>query len=128
MATKQLGPIEQIQVVKYAGASGDFNPIHTVPEAAAKAKLPSTIAHGMMSMGFLGTLVTDWLGVDAELKKFGVRFTSMTLPGDMLTLTGRIAKKYEHEGQPRVDLELSIEKQDGATTVKGWAVVEWRKP
>ena len=126
LPTRQLAPIRQIDVVRYAGASGDFNPIHTVPDYAREAGLPSTIVHGMMSMGFLGTLLTDWIGFDARLVKFGVRFAAMTFPGDVLTLSGTISKKYT-DPEPRIDVDLSISKQDGSVTVRGWATIAWKK-
>lgn len=128
VAEKRLPPLQQIQVVRYAGASGDFNPIHTVPEAAARAGLPSTIAHGMLSMGLLGTLLTDWMGFDAELRRFGVRFTAMTFPGDELRLTATVVKVYALEGRAAADLDLSIVKADGSQTVKGWATIVEKAP
>ncbi len=126
LPVRQLEPIRQIDVVRYAGASGDFNPIHTIPDYARGAGLPSTIVHGMMSMDFLSTLLTDWIGLDARLVKFGVRFAAMTFPGDVLTLSGIITKKYT-DPDPRIDVDLSISKQDGSVTVKGWATIEWKK-
>ena len=125
---RAIAPIQQIDVVRYAGASGDFNPIHTVPELALKAGLPGTIAHGMMSMGLLGTYLTDWMGDGARLVKFGSRFAAMTFPGDSLTLTAKISRKYSGNGEPRADLDLAVEKQGGVVTVKGWATVAWVKP
>lgn len=126
LPARRLDALRQIDVVKYAGASGDFNQIHTVPEFAAQAGLPSTIAHGMMSMGFLGSYVADWLGFEAELEKFGVRFAAMTFPGDELTLTGKVIKVYDGAGKKRADLELTVSKQDGTVTVRGWATAVWR--
>lgn len=125
LPAKTLPAVEQIQVVKYAGASGDFNPIHTIPAFAAQAGLPSTIAHGMMSMGFLGSYVTEWLGYDARLLKFGVRFAAMTFPGDVLTLSGCITKKYHEGTEARADVDLAVHRQDGSVTTKGWATVAW---
>jgi acyl dehydratase len=124
---RQLPPLKQIDVVRYAGASGDFNPIHTVPAAAQEAGLPSTIAHGMMSMGVLGSWLSDWIGSEGALEKFGARFAAMTFPGDVLTLSGIISVKTETPS-PRVDLDLTVTKQDGTVTVKGWATVVWKNP
>lgn len=126
LPVRHLDALKQIDIVKYAGASGDFNQIHTVPEFAAQAGLPSTIAHGMMSMGFLGSYVSDWLGTQAELRKFGVRFAAMTFPGDALTLTGKVIKVYAEAGERRAELELTVTKQDGTVTVRGWATAAWR--
>lgn len=123
---RKLAPLQQIDVVKYAGASGDFNQIHTVPAFAAKAGLPGTIAHGMMSMGFLGSYVVDWAGEGADLRKFGVRFAAMTLPGDELTLRGTVTRLREEGGERLAELDLTVHKQDGTVTVRGWATLRWR--
>lgn len=123
---RKLAPLQQIDVVKYAGASGDFNQIHTVPAFAEKAGLPGTIAHGMMSMGFLGGYVVDWAGLEADLRKFGVRFAAMTFPGDELTLGGSVTRLREDAGERLVELDLTVRKQDGTVTVRGWATLRWR--
>lgn len=67
-------PITETQLVRYAGASGDFNPIHTVPHLAEAAGLGGVIAHGMLVMGLVGRAITAWIGM-APLRQFGVRFT-----------------------------------------------------
>lgn len=123
---RRLAPLQQIDVVKYAGASGDFNQIHTVPAFAAKAGLPGTIAHGMMSMGFLGSYVVDWAGAGAELRAFGVRFAAMTFPGDELALSGAVTRVREEAGERLVEVDLTVRKQDGTVTTRGWATLRWR--
>lgn len=123
---RKLAPLQQVDVVKYAGASGDFNQIHTVPAFAEKAGLPGTIAHGMMSMGFLGSYIVDWAGEGADLRKFGVRFAAMTFPGDELTLGGSVMRVREEAGERLADLDLTVRKQDGTVTVRGWATLRWR--
>ncbi len=115
------GPIERIQLVKYAGASGDFNPIHVDEEYARSAGMKSVFAHGMLSMGFMGQLITDWLGEEGELLRFKVRFKAIVWPGDVITNTGTIVKKYEDNGKGLVDIELSGKNQDGQVTVTGSA-------
>jgi acyl dehydratase len=115
------GPIERIQLVKYAGASGDFNPIHVDEEYARSAGMKSVFAHGMLSMGFMGQLITDWLGEEGELLRFKVRFKAIVWPGDVITNTGTIVKKYEDEGKGLVEIELSGKRQDGQGTVAGSA-------
>lgn len=122
---RRLAPIQQIDVVKYAGASGDFNQIHTVPAFAAQAGLPGTIAHGMMSMGFLGSYVVDWAGPAATLVRFGVRFAAMTFPGDQLTLEGKVSRLRDEADGRFAELDLTVTKQDGTVSVRGWATLRW---
>ena len=115
-------PITQTQLVRYSGASGDFNPIHTVPEYAKEAGLDGTIAHGMLIMGILGQMVSDWVGVKA-VKKYGVSFKGMTKPGDILTASGFVKKKYEIEGEKLIDCNIKIEDQSGDLKVEGKATI-----
>jgi acyl dehydratase len=116
-------PITEVQLVKYAGASGDFNPIHTVHHYAEKAGLGGVIAHGMLSMGFAGEHVTKWIGESGTLKRLKVRFTAMTRPGDVVTLKGNVTDKKLAEGENLVECEFWVEKEDGTKTIKGDATV-----
>ncbi len=115
--------VTQVQLIKYAGAAGDFNPIHTVPEYAKEAGLDGTIAHGMLIMGMLGKMVSDWAGVKF-ISKYGVSFKSKTVPGDVLTAKGEIKKITEKDGNTLVDCKVFIQdaagdiKVDGKITVK----------
>ena len=115
-------PITQTQLVRYSGASGDFNPIHTVPEYAREAGLDGTIAHGMLIMGILGQMISAWAGVRA-VKKYGVSFKGMTKPGDVLTASGEVKKKYEKEGENLIDCSVKIEDQSGDLKVEGKVTV-----
>jgi acyl dehydratase len=115
--------ITEVQLVKYAGASGDYNPIHTVHHHAEKAGLGGVIAHGMLSMGFAGEHVTKWLGEGGELKRLRVRFTSMTRPGDVVTLKGTVTGKRQEAGENLVDCDIWIEKQDSSKTIVGDATL-----
>ena len=82
--------VARTHIVKYAGASGDFNPLHHDDTVAqGLAGYPSVFAHGMLSMGLTGRMLTDWLGPVA-LKKYGVRFTKQVWPGDTLTAKGEV--------------------------------------
>ena len=84
--------IQRTHIVKYAGASGDFNPLHHDDGIAQNmAGYPSVFAHGMLSMGLTGRMLTDWLGA-TSLKKYGVRFTRQVWPGDTLTAKGEVTK------------------------------------
>jgi len=107
-------------LVMYAGASGDFNPMHTDEVAAKAAGLPSVFGHGMFTMGLLAKSVTDYVGV-GNLRLYKVRFTKQTWPGEVLTTRVRVAKKYEDDGERFVDLECEVVNQDGEAKVSGLA-------
>jgi len=87
-------PIIEVQLVKYAGASGDFNPIHTVNAIGKKAGFNGVIAHGMLVMGFMGQAITNWVP-NKFLKKFKTRFIAITKPQDIITVTGKVVKKND---------------------------------
>lgn len=108
-------------LVMYAGASGDFNPMHSDEVAAKAAGLPSVFGHGMFTMGLLGKALTDYVGV-GNLKLYKVRFTKQTWPGEELTTKITVAKKYEENGEHRVDLECSVVNGEGEAKVAGTAV------
>lgn len=87
------GPLAKLQHVMYAGASGDFNPLHTDDDfAKAVGMKDGVITHGMLIMGFAGQAVTAWVP-KKNLKKFGVRFSGMTKPGNTITVTGKVIDK-----------------------------------
>ncbi len=114
--------LSRTQIVQYAGASGDFNPIHHDETFATKAAgYPSVFAHGMLTMGLTGRLLTDWLG-DGVLREYGVRFVKQVWPGDTLTARGTV-KSIESEGDEGiVRIELETTNQKGEAVVKGSAV------
>jgi acyl dehydratase len=87
------GPIQKLQHVIYAGASGDFNPLHTDDDfAKAVGMKDGVITHGMFIMGTIGQAITSWVE-KKDLKKFGVRFQGMTRPGNTITVTGKVIDK-----------------------------------
>src|SRR5437899_10369970 len=90
------GPIEQIQLTRYAGASLDFNPIHQDEEFARAAGMGGVFAHGMLSMGWVGQALTDWAGA-GSLRKLGVRFAAPVRLKDIVTCTVRVYTKYESD-------------------------------
>jgi acyl dehydratase len=113
--------LSRTQIVMYAGASGDFNPIHhDEPFATGAAGYPSVFAHGMLTMGLTGRLLTDWLG-DGVLRSFGVRFVRQVWPGDTLTAKGTV-KAVGDDG--RVEIELVTSNQRGEPVVAGEAVAQ----
>jgi acyl dehydratase len=115
-------PITETQLVRYSGASGDFNPIHTVHHVAEKAGLGGVIAHGMLVMGLVGRVITDWVGV-APLRQYGVRFMSMARPGQIITISGKITEKFEVDGEHCLKCEVVAVDQDGDQKVKGSFII-----
>lgn len=113
-------PVNESQLVMYAGASGDFNPLHTVHAFGEKAGFGGVIAHGMLSMGFVGQVMTDWVGNEA-LAKLSVNFRAITKPKDVITCKGKITKKYSEGGKNLIDVDLLAENQRGEKTIVGQA-------
>src|SRR4029450_6181636 len=90
--------LSRTQIVQYAGASGDYNPLHTDEIFTTKvAGYPSVFAHGMLTMGMTGRMLTDYVG-DGRLTKYGVRFTNQVWPGDDLTTTATVAEVSDGDG------------------------------
>lgn len=119
-------PVTKVQLVKYAGASGDYNPLHTDDDFAQKIGMEGVIAHGMLIMGFLGQYVTELAGDTAELDRFQMRFGAMTRPGDQITCSGTVAHVYEEAGKQFAKLELKAEKAPGKAVGSGSAVLRFR--
>ena len=105
-------PVTHLQLVRYAGASGDFNPLHTDPKIGEMSGTGGIIAHGMLIMGFVGELLSNYAGPQA-LRKFGVRFKGMTRLGDVITCSGTITEKYEAEGEARIAGTVQAADQNG---------------
>jgi acyl dehydratase len=112
--------LTRTQIVQYAGASGDFNPIHHDEPFAAAAGYPSVFAHGMLTMGLTGRLLTDWLG-DGVLRSFGVRFVRQVWPGDTLTGHGRVVALEERRDGCLATIEVATRNQKGEEVVTGSA-------
>ena len=110
--------LSHIQLVRYAGASGDFNPLHTDPKFGEMVGTGGIIAHGMLIMGFVGQLLSDYVG-PTVLRKFGVRFRGMTRLDDMITCTGTITEKYEADGEGRIAGKVQAVDQNGDVKVSG---------
>ncbi|MEK4029184.1 MULTISPECIES: MaoC/PaaZ C-terminal domain-containing protein [Bacillaceae] len=117
--------VTKVQLVKYAGASGDFNPLHTDDEFAKSIGMPGVIAHGMLIMGFLGEYVMHIAGVTAESTNFRMRFGAITRPGDEITCSAVVRSVYEEEGKQYVNLEIKAEKAPGKVVGSGQATLRF---
>jgi len=111
-------PVSHLQLVKYAGASGDFNPLHTDPKIGELIGVGGIIAHGMLIMGFVGQFLSDYMG-PTTLRKFNVRFKGMTCIDDVITCTGTITEKYETDGEARIAGKVQATDQNGEVKVAG---------
>lgn len=112
------------QLVKYAGASGDYYEIHYDHQFAVKAGLQDgVIVHGLLTAGWLAQLMTDWLPSPLALRKFAVSYRTMARPGDTITCTGTIVSKYDQDGAHLVDCEIAAENQRGEKCAIGQATV-----
>jgi acyl dehydratase len=113
--------LTRTQIVMYAGASGDYNPLHSDELYTTKvAGYPSVFAHGMLSMGASGKVLTDWFGVD-RLARYGVRFVNQVWPGDTLTATATVEAIRQEGDRHLVDLVVTTVNQDGKPVVTGTA-------
>ncbi len=113
--------LKRTQLVQYAGASGDYNPVHTDEIFATKvAGYPTVFAHGMLSMGLTGVMLTNYVG-DGRLTKFGVRFVSQVWPGDTLTARATVETVREENSQNLVALAVSTVNQEGKEVIRGQA-------
>jgi acyl dehydratase len=116
-------PVTKLQLVKYAGASGDFNLIHTDDETARSVGLDGVIAHGMLSMAFLGEYLC-WLAGPESVRRLSVRFNEMVRPGDTLTCRGRVKERTTSDAVSRLRLEVWTENQRAERVTVGEAEVQ----
>ena len=113
--------LTRTQIVQYAGASGDYMPLHTDEVYAREvAGYPTVFAHGMLSMGATGVMLTNWVG-DGRLTEYSARFTRQVWPGDDLTATATVTAIDSIEGQYFVQLEVVTVNQNGQTVIDGKA-------
>lgn len=111
-------PIDRVQLARYAGATGDFNPAHVDEPAARALGLPTVSAPNTIALGFLSQLVGDWAR-GAQVKKLSCRFTRMLWPGDTLICKGRVADRLGENGKYFVDLDVWAENQEGQLAARG---------
>ncbi len=110
--------LSRTDLVKYAGASGDFNPMHHDEPFAQKVGLPSTFSHGMLNAGFVSKCVTDYVGRE-NLRKFKVRFATRVWPGDTITCKGKVTKKSDSDGKHFIEGDVVALNQKGETAISG---------
>jgi acyl dehydratase len=112
--------LTRTDLVKYAGASGDFNPMHHDEVAAQAAGQPSVFGHGMFSMGLLGTALTDFVGI-GNLTRYQVRFARQTWPDEVLTSKIVVTAKREEGGKKLIDMAVTLSNGDGEDKLVGEA-------
>ncbi|MGI9322718.1 MAG: MaoC/PaaZ C-terminal domain-containing protein [Pseudomonadales bacterium] len=113
--------LSRTQIVQYAGASGDYNPLHSDEIFTTQiAGYPSVFAHGMLSMGMTGRMLTNYVG-DGRLTSYGVRFTAQVFPGATLTAKATVTDIREEDGATIADLEVSTTDEEGTEVIKGQA-------
>jgi acyl dehydratase len=114
----ELENVTRSHFVRYAGASGDFNPMHHDDTIATKVGYPSVFGHGMFSAGVLGGRVSNWVGT-GNLRKFTVQFIGQLYPGATLTITTKVTRKYKEGNENRIDAELKVVDQNGTILING---------
>lgn len=109
-----LPPVSRLDLIKYAGASGDYNPIHTIDDEAEKAGLPAIIAHGMWTMGNLARLFTPY-HEEGFIQDYQIRFRGMVFLGDIITLKARLTD----ENETHSIFQVNAVNQNGVDVIKG---------
>lgn len=112
------------QLVKYAGASGDYYQIHYDKDFAQGTGLGGVILHGALKNAFLGQYMTDWMGPSGTLKRLACQYRGMDFPDRPITAKGIVTRKYRDQGQTLVDCEIWLENDEGQKTTPGSATVE----
>lgn len=116
-------PLDRVQLARYAGASGDYNPVHVDELAARAAGMPSVYAPGMLVMGLLGQLLTDWAR-GAQVRRYGVKFVKIVWPGDSVVCKGRVTDRWGEAGRYYAEMDLWAENQKGELVLKGQAALQ----
>lgn len=114
--------VDRAMFVRYAGASGDFNPIHWNEEFARSAGYPGVFAQGMFTAGVLATFVTNWFG-EENVRRFRTRFVGQVWPGEAIVCSGKVTKVHEDDGNSLADLDLEVTNADGERKIDGAATV-----
>lgn len=117
-----LPPLDRTTLALYAGASGDHNPIHIDIDFARAAGMPDVFAHGMLSMAWLGRLLTNW-APQRDIREFNARFTAMTHVGERIVCTGRVAEKFERDGERLIRVVVATANEAGEVKASGDALI-----
>lgn len=121
LPVRVVGPITKTHIVKYAGASGDFNVIHHDDDFAQAAGYPGVFSIGMLQAGILAGYATEFLGGEA-VRRFKVRFRQQVWPGDILTCTGKVTGIWpDPSGGERITLDVTCARQTGGVALAGLA-------
>ena len=118
----ELPPLTRTTLALYAGASSDHNPMHIDIDFARAAGMPDVFAHGMLSMAWLGRMLTEWVP-QRDLREFSVRFTAMTHVGERIVCTGRVVEKLERDGERLVRISVATANEAGKVKLSGEALV-----
>ena len=122
----EVADVNRTHFVRYAGASGDFNPIHHDQTFAEAAGLPTVFGIGMWTAGVLSRLPVEWFGPES-IRSYRVRFASRVWPGDTIACRGTITRVYEQDGLPHADLDLQATNQSGEVLIQGSATARpWK--
>lgn len=117
-----LPAINRTTLALFAGASGDHNPIHIDLDFARAAGMPDVFAHGMLSMAWLGRLLTNWVP-QQQLRQFNARFVGITHLGDRISCTGKVQEKFEKNGEKLVRIEIQSANERGEVKIMGDALI-----
>jgi len=116
-------PVDRVQLSRYAGASGDYNPVHVDELYAKSVGMPSVYAPGMLIMGMLGQLISDWAR-GGQMRRYNVRFIKMVWPGDTVVCKGRVSDRHGTGGRYFVEIDLWAENQRGELVMKGSSQIQ----
>lgn len=115
-------PVSRLTLALYCGASGDHNPMHVDIDYAKAGGSPDVFAHGMLSMGYLGRLLTNWVP-QTRIRGYGVRFVAITQVGEAITCSGTVTEVFDEAGERRARLSLQTINQHGQVKLTGDAVI-----
>ncbi|MGH7859992.1 MAG: MaoC/PaaZ C-terminal domain-containing protein [Candidatus Binatia bacterium] len=110
--------VDRAMFVRYAGASGDFNPIHWNEDFAKSAGYPGVFAQGMFTAGVLATFLTNWIG-ETNVRRFRTRFVGQVWPGEQIVCSAKVTKVYDSDGEQRADCALEVRNEKGDRKIDG---------
>jgi acyl dehydratase len=116
-----MGPLTRTDFVRFVGANGDFNPNHHDEIYAIRSGFDKIFAPGMLQGGYLGRLVSEWVGPSA-LRTFRLRFSSQAWPGDIVICRARVVRRFQDGDKRRVEIEAEAINQNGDALIKAHAV------